>query len=344
MAVIPDIDHLRRFVPLDRLSPERLEELIPLCNIQHYHKGATIYWEGEQVEHTAFLFGGEILLTSFEDPRKYFIKASSDEAHLPLTDGKLHSFTVIALDEVDILEVDSDVMDYMSSWDHFVTSPDAKRISVRSTDPSRISNVKPLYKNGPYVDNKELLGAMETVRVKAGDTIIQQGDEGDYYYVMVKGAARVSRVVELAEIEAGSTFGEEALLTEEPRNASVTMTTDGILKRISKQDFDRLFKETLIRRLSCDEARQAINNGSTWLDVRSNEEYNESHLPNAVHIPVNQLRARMQELDPQGHYICYCKTGRYSTTAAFLLRQKGFDVAILDGGLQTLPRLMRMAS
>ncbi|HBP66826.1 MAG TPA: cyclic nucleotide-binding protein, partial [Alcanivorax sp.] len=38
-------------------------------------------------------------------------------------------------------------------------------------------------------------------------------------------------------------------------------------------------------------------------------------------------------LDPAGRYVAYCDTGRRSATAAFLLKNAGLDVFVLDGGL-----------
>jgi len=40
------------------------------------------------------------------------------------------------------------------------------------------------------------------------------------------------------------------------------------------------------------------------------------------------------ELDVNGRYICYCENGRLSATAAFLMRQNGYQVSVLQGGLK----------
>jgi rhodanese-related sulfurtransferase len=338
----PDIERLRHFRPLARLADDNLQEIITLSSRVSYERGATIFWEGDNNLQTSYLLDGEVLLTSFEDPRKFFIKHDEEQARQPIARDGVHRFTVIALSDVTVLHVDNSVLDYMSSWDDFVSNSDD--ITVMSHDDQATSQVTPLTRNGPYVDSRELEDAMELVKVKKGDVIIQQGDPGDFYYILAKGQARVTRVVELAELEEGAAFGEESLLSNEPRNASITMTSDGMIKRISRENFDRLFRQTLIKRVPHEEARRLINHGAVWLDVRSYDEYRESHLHQALHIPLDELRERMQELESNTHYVTYCKTGRYSTSAAFLLRRRGFKVSVLDGGLQTLPHLMRQAS
>ncbi len=53
--------------------------------------------------------------------------------------------------------------------------------------------------------------------------------------------------IKLAELSVGDTFGEEALIAEAKRNATVTMMTDGVLMRLNKQDFRELMNEPLLQ-------------------------------------------------------------------------------------------------
>jgi rhodanese-related sulfurtransferase len=177
---------------------------------------------------------------------------------------------------------------------------------------------------------------METILVKDGDVIVRQGDAGDFYYVLTEGGAQVTRTVELATLKAGASFGEEALVADTKRNATITMTSDGMLMRLSKDDFNELLREPLLNRVSPEEARQRVSDGAVWLDVRHAKEYHHSHLPKAVNIPLHELRMRMAELDKNQHYVCYCGTGRRSSAAAFLLVQRGYQASVLNGGVQVM--------
>lgn len=192
-------------------------------------------------------------------------------------------------------------------------------------------------KNLPPANVKALLAHMEKIRLRAGEVVVRQGEPGDYYYVLTEGKARVTHTVELAVLNAGATFGEEALISDALRNATVTMITDGTLMRLSKVDFNALMREPLIHRLSPDEARARIKQGAAWLDVRHANEYAHQHLSGAHNLPLHELRAHIGELDKTRHYICYCQTGRRSSAAAFLLSQRGFRASVLRGGLQVLP-------
>lgn len=197
------------------------------------------------------------------------------------------------------------------------------------------------FKNLPPANLKTLLEHMEPVSLKAGEVVVGQGDPGDYYYVLTDGSAVVTRTVQLAELTPGTAFGEEALVSDSERNASVTMATDGTAMRLSRQDFDVLLREPLVNRISPDDARVEIAGGAKWLDVRHAREFNHSRLPGAHNIPLHELRMRLDELDRSRHYICYCRTDQRSSVAAFVLAQRGFRASVLAGGVQGMSRELR---
>lgn len=194
------------------------------------------------------------------------------------------------------------------------------------------------FKNLPPANIKELLERMESIPVKKGDTVVHQGEPGDSFYVLTDGSAQVTRTIELAELNAGASFGEESLVSGGQRNASITMTTDGVLMRLSKQDFDHLLKEPMLNRVSPDEARTRAFKGDLWLDVRHASEFHHSHLHKANNMPLHEVRMRMVELDKEQNYICYCNTGRRSSAAAFILAQAGYKVSVLNGGVRVMPQ------
>ncbi|VAW97722.1 hypothetical protein MNBD_GAMMA23-609 [hydrothermal vent metagenome] len=194
------------------------------------------------------------------------------------------------------------------------------------------------FKNLPPANIKDLLDRMETVKVKKGETVVHQGESGDTFYVLTDGEAQVTRTIELAQLKAGASFGEESLVSGGQRNASITMMTDGVLMKLSKQDFDHLLKEPMLNRVSPEEAKLRALKGDIWLDVRHASEYHHSSLPKANNIPLHEIRMRMDELDKNKQYICYCNTGRRSSAAAFILAQAGFHVSVLNGGVRVMPQ------
>ena len=77
----------------------------------------------------------------------------------------------------------------------------------------------------------------------------------------------------------------------------------------------------------------ARESGSTIVDVRSEGEWHDGHIPGAMHVPLTQLVARIDELREAPSIVVYCQSGARSATAASVLRAAGLDdVTSADGG------------
>ena len=73
--------------------------------------------------------------------------------------------------------------------------------------------------------------------------------------------------------------------------------------------------------------------GPTVIDVRTETEWNEGHIPGSVHVPLAYLDGRIDELRERQPIVTYCQSGARSATAASVLRAAGVDdVSSLDGG------------
>jgi len=83
-----------------------------------------------------------------------------------------------------------------------------------------------------------------------------------------------------------------------------------------------------------DEVQARVDNGAVLVDVRTDEEFSNGHIPNSVNIPVDELRDRMDALSGDD-IIIYCQVGIRGHAAASLLRGRGYEAANLDGGYQT---------
>ncbi len=81
--------------------------------------------------------------------------------------------------------------------------------------------------------------------------------------------------------------------------------------------------------------RMKNQNNMLLLDVRTAPERNRGHIKGSVHIPLNQLRKRQQELEKYKNkeIVCYCASGSRSVNAVVFLQKQGFNATNLKGGL-----------
>jgi phage shock protein E len=83
----------------------------------------------------------------------------------------------------------------------------------------------------------------------------------------------------------------------------------------------------------------AYESGVVFVDVRTDAEWSDGHLKNAVHLPLDEVEARAASLFPakDAALVLYCRTGRRAESAAEQLRQLGFThVSAMTGGYDDL--------
>ena len=91
----------------------------------------------------------------------------------------------------------------------------------------------------------ELITHLRMIRTQKGFQIIRQGDSWDSFYVIISGKVSVrvqkgSRIQKLGELGRGEFFGEMALLTRQPRNATITSEEVSELMVLRKAEFDNI--------------------------------------------------------------------------------------------------------
>ena len=78
-----------------------------------------------------------------------------------------------------------------------------------------------------------------------------------------------------------------------------------------------------------------------FIDVRTFDEYEIDHINGAKNIPLNEIRNRLDELDKNKEYVVYCKIGLRGYNAQRILKNNGYNVLNLDGGLTVYKNVMK---
>lgn len=184
----------------------------------------------------------------------------------------------------------------------------------------------------------DLLGFMDVRRVRAGSTVMRQGERSDLFFVLAAGNAVVTHVEEgqaneriLARLAEPTGFGDEALLDAKTHCVTVKMESDGILLRITRNAFADFVAERVVKQISRDDISESDIPNAIWLWVEGKSR-RLTVREGTLEIPLCQLRERIIELDRDKHYYCCCHDGRSSAIAAFMLGQRGFDAVSVDNG------------
>ncbi|MGE0483752.1 MAG: cyclic nucleotide-binding domain-containing protein [Gammaproteobacteria bacterium] len=336
---------LRRCLPLNRLPQGLQNKAVALATLRHYARGETVYLQDASDDRVHYLVAGGVELV-WHGRVTRTLSAAHQAALGALDPPGRKRYTVRADQPTTIASfrrIELDRLSEQAERERTTSELEVSEItSARSSDWMIRLLQSELFAALPARNIQQIFARMESLTQHAGDVIVVQGSPGDYYYVIESGYCEVARTiaggrgqVQLAELGPGAAFGEEALIAGRPRNASVTMLTEGRLMRLARTDFIELILREVLHPLDLAAAIAAVDDGAVWLDVRYPEDRGSGSFAGAENIPVNMLRLHCNRLRKDFHYVLCGDDAEHTAIAAFLLAERGFDVAYLDLGIAT---------
>lgn len=338
---------LSRLTPFSALSEEYLVRVLEHAEELEIEKGKFIFKRGKVSTSRFYLLQGSVDLVG-TDWSVEQIAAGSERAALPLTESSPTSVSAVAKEPVRLLRVDADFLDIAMAWSASaepqvddsadpVTNYSLARhiIEVEEVNASWMSALleSPLFRRLPPANLQQMLGRFVAVPVTAGELIIKEGLPGDYFYVIESGQAQITGKTGHVDVTltAGSFFGDEALIGDTVRNASVTMLSDGVLMRLDQSDFTALLQEPLLEHLRIESLHQLEDkNHVELLDIRLPIEHRHCRVPESANVPLGSLRRRIPQLSPVSTYVVTDDGGRRSELAVHLLCQAGLNACLLE--------------
>lgn len=334
-----DLNLTRTLIPLKDMSESHLSALLNDALVE-VCAGQTLFSAGSYDHHHVYLLHGDVSLI---DGDGNYSRVKGRSSLLPIAHHQPRRCTAVAETDCSILRIESERLDKLLTWsqatDYLQLVISRERDLDEDVDWMMMVLKSNLFFKVPPLNVEQIFSRLTPQVVYAGDVVIRQGEMGEHCFFIKEGEADVTRHVDnkrqlLATIGVGRCFGEDALVNETVRNATVIMRTDGVLMRLEKQDFFRLLKEPSVSTLAFASLDESMANGIVTVDVRSEEEYSESHLPKAVNIPLNILAIKSRLLKKENLYIFYCDTGRRSRAAAHLLAIHGYKTLALENTSQ----------
>ena len=339
-----DASLFEKFSPLNEIDAKHIQALSEKSRLDIIEPGGLIIRKTKN--HTAqhFLVKGTIeIRESFEhrtqmtheDPR--CTKAMEHE----LADRS----TVKALDECVVLVTDVTQMEHLLSLNenYSIYHLDQGELPLPDTaiiddsfqeDWDNVFIQSPLAANLSNTAIHQLFSSFEEITVSHGDIIVKQNSPGDYFYIIKQGQAEVHTDPygpykgDTFTLTAGNYFGDEALVAQTIRNSTITMTSDGMLGRLSHHAFNTLIRENLVTTsndpsLMADESTQVI-------DVSFPLEYRHSHHEGSQNIPISSLRKQLSGFKSSYRYLVTPADDCRSELATYLMRQAGLDAYYLS--------------
>lgn len=351
-----DVKQLKTFIPFKGLDSKYLEEALNQVRVETFARGTMLFKRSKPLAMKYYLVEGDVDLIDSEFYCES-VKSSTKRSQSALNSESPTKCSALAKSSVTVFTIETELLDRIVAWSQTsantldqVMEPasDADTTTGLSQPYSQANTFmveeiddhkgdwmsallqSPLFSRIPVTQVQELFSRFEDVHASVGERIINEGERGDYFYVLASGEARVHNRSESvdATLVPGSHFGEEALLGATLRNATVEMTRDGILKRLGSEDFISLLKSPVLQYIE-DETLSTFDKPYKLIDVKMPIEYRVSHLPGSINVPLSRLRNTMPELGRSNVYLVPDDAGSRADIAAHLLCQAGFEAMIL---------------
>lgn len=321
---------LKRFIPFEDMPDTLVNELSHVFELDVYRPGECVFERGCPVDKARFLLSGQVVLSrsahesSCLDGDAYENFMALDSSHTN------HRYTALAEGECCFATVDRRYLELMTTWSEIARSQ--KIIPGQGDWLVQLLACK-VFDRIPAGNIQELLRRFEERIVNMGDVVVEEGDVGEDFFVIKRGKALVTKRTHsepLAALQDGDMFGEDALISALPRNATVTMSSYGELMVLPKADFIELLSQPALKYLDNEQLERLIRHSDTGvvlLDVRQPREVQFDPMLPARNIPLSELRQRLPGLSKDYSYVVMGE-GR-GEAAAYIMSEAGYRVKVL---------------
>lgn len=337
------ISSLSSFVPLQGIPEQHLTYLLNRVQSRFLFKGANFQAKYSGYEYYFYLYSGEVLVRCKGQPEQ---RVRATENLLPLAYQCYQPVEISALTDSEIMMFPSLELKKQLCWSQMA---EFQRVQIAG-DPTRDEDAEwinfildsNLFFKVPPTNVSQIFSKLTPRVVSNGDVIVRQGEIGNACFFIKEGRAEVevtdpttgvTKVV--AEIGPGRCFGEDALVNKTQRNATVSMIENGVLMRLSKDDFLPLLKKDQATTVDLDYLLAKIGQDPKCviIDVRTVPEYQFGHLETSVNIALDILPLHLPRLNKEFEYILYSDACFRSNAGAVALNKLGYNASAFEGGL-----------
>ncbi|MFZ1908964.1 MAG: cyclic nucleotide-binding domain-containing protein, partial [Burkholderiales bacterium] len=175
---------LARLAPLDTLSADRLNELAAAATLERAARGADPLAAHRSGAESVYLLQGEMLLVYAKGGTMVVVGGTEDARHA-LNRREAPLVRTKAITDVELLVIDSDMLDILATWDGVAAAATGGQESAAAIASAALRGGALAQLPAAHID--ELMNRFVRLKVRRGDVVIREGDEGDSYYVVASG-------------------------------------------------------------------------------------------------------------------------------------------------------------
>lgn len=332
----PEGHIIRKMVPFSTMPNSIFKVICDKITVETARSGAFLFKRGDTKKELVYLLKGEVSL-EVDKLKMEVIKAGTESARFALAHQIPRKVNGMAKGTVQFLRLNS----------IYITTPDpatlkkqeapAPKEAGKNSNQNGISTLLmvPVLRALPPAQLSKINDHLEEVQYQEGEVVVKQGDVGEYYYLVKSGECVLShkeptpeQTLTVTKLKIWDSFGAEALICDGIRNHTVTALNNLSLLRIKKDKFLALIKKPLLKVLDEAETDILLHNNGVLLDVRSAAEYEKSHWPNAINMPLLGLRNQLKTLDISRPVLVVSNQQDLSEAAAFLLLCYKFSASV----------------
>lgn len=335
---------LRLCMPISTISAEAFAVLCKHIEIEQAEAGAFLFRQGDTDPDLLYLLEGSVNLQT-ETLKVETISAGTEPARFALAHQIPRKIDALVAAKIRFVRIKPELIRVAKTPAQAVESK-VSLIDDESEDADADEDwmttllKSPVFRDLPPANLQRILIGLESVHLKQGEIVIEQGAEGDFYYVIKKGQCLVARKptptakeVRLGQLSDLDAFGEDSLITGDPRNVTVVALTDVSLLRLSKALFLTLIKQPSVKYVSYQDALDLMASGAVMVDIRDPDAFDQGHIAHAINLPFFSLRMHVKNFNKQLPVIVVCHDGRKSEAAVFFLLRNKLTAFVLQGGV-----------
>jgi len=233
------------------LSREELSRVMGKISAKDFPKGMIICHQGDPGDSIFIISRGKVGIFRFTPQGKRIslnqLKEGDFFGEFGFFAGAGRQATVIALEDTGLLEIArKDLEEILREF------PGVSQILFKFYKERVLDNLlssSTLFQAFSAKDREEIRGLFTEETAGEGDLIIQEGAQGDSFYIIKRGEVEIfssgpqGEAMSLGRLKEGDFFGEIALLTGEPRTAAVKAVGAVELVRLGRKDFERMIAQ-----------------------------------------------------------------------------------------------------